>query len=208
MKYARSQANSRGFTLIELTISLAILSILVLVGIFTFIAVIRQQQAIISIRTTNQVSRVAINDISAEARLGYRTQVIIDGMGYQQLCIYESSRMVQYYVADITNGRSTLYRTNKGAGETCMAMPNNDTSHRPVTSADTDIASFEVWRGITSVAPVAYTNPEHITVKIGVVTDRTLMTNGVCNEGSATYCALSKLETSIGLQGDSGIAGP
>ena len=206
MKRLRSYSQG-GFTLIELTISVAILASIMLLITTTFIALLRYQQSIISIRTTNQVVRTAFSTISTDGRLGVNAEVITDTVsGYDQLCIRQSSKMLQYYVAQnsTTNTKYGLYIREFGVSDPCnvisstVVVPGADSS---VSSLDTDVVLFKSWIATSGAAT-------GLTVQLGVAMDRNLLAagyspsgNNICQAELSPYCSVTTMQTSVGLKG-------
>jgi prepilin-type N-terminal cleavage/methylation domain-containing protein len=204
-----SLRNERGYTLFELTISSAILSVILLLLSSAFISLVHMERSAVSLRDVIQSTRVGLDDMTTETRAATSFEVpAVDPYattGFSQVCLYESGTMVQYFTDPIeSNGHHGLYKVNLPLGSACTAIVDYASAVNPtsVLSADVYISAFRVW------APAAGSNVPLLTVRLGTTTTTDLgalqgpaeSSPGNCRDTSP-YCAVSLIETSISLRG-------
>lgn len=203
MKVFRAQ---RGFTLIELTIAVTILATLLLVITVAFISLVKSQASVLSMKSTNQAVRSSFSAISEQARLASQAKVVSDpATGFDQICLYQSGIMKQYYVADsIGTGKRSIYESDKGSADSCSLIPITSPAAKATSSGDDDVAVFKAWVSAAG-------QPSTLTIRLGITTNRSQLdpTNAEkCQSDVAAYCSVSTMETSVALQGASGIGAP
>jgi len=193
-----------GVTLIELTLATAIMSFMLLILTTMFISLVHQDRAAVSVRDSTQNTRYALDDISREARRANTVQVIpaAGPANFNQVCLYQDSAVVQYYVIPATSGgRQILYRlTTPGAPAGAVCLRTVNPAGTPLTSPDLDVADFRVS------APMPASGIPIVTARIGLtasLSDVLQRADGSygCTNSASPYCSVTSIEASASLRG-------
>ena len=201
--------NEDGFTLFEVTISSAILSVILLMLSSAFVSLVHMERSAVSLRDSVQSTRFGLDDITTEARSATSFKVPSGDpdstTGFSQLCLYESGTMVQYFTDSnsAVSGNYGLYKTNQPTTSDCNKISYSSAANpTPVLSGGIRIGAFRVWQ------PTAGVTVPLLTVRLGTAsaTDANFVQGptdpapGNCSVNSP-YCAVSIIETSISLRG-------
>ena len=204
-RYAHN--SEAGFTLLEVTVAAAILSVILLMLSGAFVNLVKMERTSISLRDTVQSTRYGLDDITNEARSSssFATPASDpNAAGYSQLCLYESGTMVQYFTdpTSATSHHYGLYKAYRSLGTLCSELAYDSAVNPvPVLSSGVRISAFRVWPPSGIAIPF-------LTVRLctTTVTDSTSLQGpsdtspGNC-QGDLPYCAVSIIETSISLRG-------
>lgn len=176
-----------GFTLVELLISMAIFSFVLMIIVSGIIHLLKQYQAGVSARNVQQNSRYALDDITRTARISRAANASAD-----TLCLTTEGGKTIYYV---TGSPRQLARAQIHPNLACSsASVSGGVSY--LTSTDTKVTIFEP----TLIAG----NPGTVQLRLKMASSTgDTDASGDCVPGVAgyQYCAVADLTTTTSLRG-------
>ena len=114
--------NSEGFSLVELVIASAILSVLLVLISQVYVSVFDMSRSNIAIRDATQNAKTAISDITATARTSDHVVIITNSDARpaafpgsnKQICLFQGGTLVQYYsfapAVNFANQQTLIYK--------------------------------------------------------------------------------------------------
>jgi prepilin-type N-terminal cleavage/methylation domain-containing protein len=203
-------SNQHGFTLVELTLAMAILSGLLLIITQVFVTIVQQDRMATSVQNSTQNVRYAIDDISGNARTASSVTVIPDTTvtpNLSQVCLDEGSSIVQYFVAVDTSGDATppplLYKETLPEGSSCVVLGSSNVTDDPGVTAVINGSGSTTGIGVANFqATASGTTIQTLNFRLGVVTNYSdLSGTDHCTPGTEEFCSVTSFETSVSLRG-------
>jgi prepilin-type N-terminal cleavage/methylation domain-containing protein len=202
LKFAARQA---GFTLVELVISMAIFSMMLLIVVSGFLHVVRVQQASLASRNTQHNSRFALEEMVRESRSATDVLVTAGPLGPAPLdtvCLTTESGFIRFQV----NGADQrLYRQTLPSGGGCGGAV---TSQAAITASDVAVVRFDAERMAT---PLGGGDPDEVALRLSISVasvgdvSRLEAANELrsCDpsQSGAHYCSVANLDSSVTLRG-------
>ncbi len=194
--------NEYGFTLVELTLSMAIFCLMLLIVSKGFVGVVHIQQAGVGSRNTQQNARLVMEQIVRDGRSAQDVRVL-GSVPNQLICLVTAGGLSEYYVkADKRLYKGTV-DYNSGfdrVTNTCVSGA-SFTSESALTSTDVAVVDLE---GTVMPTPPAFgppLTPPSLSLKMKVATSNH-PTNTVCTPGGGSqFCSVSELSSTVSLRG-------
>ena len=225
MKHTATRHKQQGFTLVELTLSIAFIGGLVLLSSAIIVQTISIYNKGVAIKQINQAGRSLIEDINRLSSSGFEINIADNGKtGY--LCIKDSNRWRSYTWSSVQPGRNTtptanarqftlngesiaLVRSNEGVnGDTYCQLPSGSdvamaaSEVTPILTRQVRILSVDITSSDnSSLQKIAFwigTYDPTGTIQ-GMTPDFDAATSEwKCRGGNlGNFCAVSKFETVI-----------
>jgi len=197
------RADQSGFTLVELTLAMAIFSFALIIFVSGFQTIMKLYQTGLAMRDTQQSARIAINRIVVDARgsssavVGAATTTTVQGgtTSVEPICLFNSNGMIYYYV----DSNGDLYRNTykvteeppqdlcpsavNGAPPSSLSLKAGDGSEAVVKDISEGGAANGVRVALLNATatpttlPQGSTTPQDLNITIGVAGD-TAVNNG------------------------------
>lgn len=186
-----------GFTLVEISLAMAIFTFMLLVVAMAYINIARLYNASTAARNVQQNNRFAMEQISRVARTAKSMEVSTSDStgGLRSICFAS------------TNGSELFYLHSLDAND----IQKNELRQASVTSCSTPPSSFKTLSSASSNAArlQASTAPSGtVTISLWMVSKTDLLdsvsgSNLQCKSGvGAEFCAINKLTTTVELRGE------
>ena len=203
--------NHQGFTLVELTMAMAVFSLMLLIVVAGVINIFHLYDGGLAMRDTQQDARSGLADIINEGHGAYQVSLAshtIPGTSitYQSICYFEPGQVVEFYLASTNNNASNvgLYKLILPSRTTTCPNPATNPSGQIITSAAVTILSLAATFG----GPTTYTpgSPQILNINSFSVAPQTAIANNSvvgnsCRSGFV-YCTVTTLQSSVSLQGN------
>lgn len=193
--------SSSGFTLIELILSMAFFSFMMLLISVGVIQVMRIYQSNLATRRTQQAARLAVEDITREVRTASRVATAT----IDELCL-EGNSTIKYLRRDYGNEAAVLHK-QRLQGNCASATVVEET--RLVGDLNPTGSQVQARQFDATILRDSSNNPSSVKFVIGITTGaRDLITtvNGryVCRPGAGSqFCSATSYSSSISVRGGS-----
>lgn len=169
--YHHEEQRLRGFTLVELLVTIALFSILISIAVGGFVRALRTEREVSGMMATESNASIALEEMTREMRTGYA----FAGVGTCFLTSQQSQTCsgVQFYNA---NGQQVTYARNANG-----ALARTTTSSYPLMGGNvsTTFLSFTLFGDVGGVDNTHW--PPRITVNIGVAPSSTNLSFSTIN---------------------------
>jgi len=219
-----------GFTLIELTLAMALFSFALIFIVVGFNSIMGLYETGLAMRDTQQVARRALNEIVLDARGATTVTKAAGGAAHQQtICLDGPNGMIMYDVNDGELFRATYALTEEPTHVVNGVQTPYCPSYLPAQSSYRDTRQIITPNGpesnSNSVQVVSLTanisqglsgsqlsapQPQDLTVTLGVAGNQVVQDNNLVFKGSTpecaigvNYCSITVLTTDVSLQGGS-----
>lgn len=195
--------SQRGFTLVEITIGMAVFSFFLMIFLAGFLQITRSYRAGVAQRNAQQNGRFAMEEVVRDTRIAHSAQIQanIPGANLDQLCIWQSGQGWKYGVVN-SGGFGRLYRRAFPAATTsnCAAIPAVGSADDQVSADNSNIVLFKV--ALTGSAVTEETVNLEMKV-LSAASTSTDVTGISCspNSISSQYCSVIQLFSSASLRG-------
>lgn len=185
---SRDMTRQSGFTLVEISLAMAIFTFMLLVVSLSYINIARLYNASTAARTVQQNNRFAMEQITRNARSANKATIVNGG-----LCLESSSKTTYFYLRNVGGGDAL--KNELVQADACTSPE----SHNPrtLTSAGSYAAKLEAEPEVGAVTVslwmVSKTNLLD-TVDVGALRCK----GGVGSE----FCSINKLTTTVELRGE------
>ena len=160
-----SHKDNKGFTLMELLVSMSIFLIIVGISSGIFIQTLRTQRTIISLSESLNNVTLALEQIAREIRTGYDFPAVDSDVGGDDILGFTSDQgeSISFWLIDSDgDGQGEIGRC---PGPVCGGLPDN---YEPITSANVDMQRLRFYIRNDSSGQA----PPRVTVVASVVGDR------------------------------------
>lgn len=193
-----------GFSLVELTIAMAVFSFMLLIVSKGFLQVLRVQQAGVASRNTQQNARLIMEQMTREARSAFDVH-IQPGIGSTQtICMVTAGGLSEYYVV-LVSGIPRLYRGTRDYNSGYVAgVCQPPTATQVLSSANVKVVDLSGL--VTNPVPVAGEPAPipslNMTIKLASATGQLDASGLKCDAGfNNQFCSVTSLTSSISLRG-------
>lgn len=178
-----------GFTLVEISLAMAIFTFMLLVVSMAYINIARLYNANTAARNVQQNNRFAMEQISRVARTAGRAQYISEG-DITGVCFNPKSGSQLFY---IQNNQLRQVTVND-----CASLPTAEQPGQVLTSGGTNAVKISVDSSVTDTVTVSLWMASK-TDLVGTVDGSGLQ----CKQGAGSeFCAVNKLTTTLELRGE------
>lgn len=190
---SRTPTKQAGFTLVEISLAMAIFTFMLLVVSMAYINIARLYNASTAARNVQQNNRFAMEQISRIARTSTEARWI-SGIGNDGLCLKSSVSGTQFFYLRNIDGND-LQKNELRQGSDC-AVP-TDANSKVLSSPGTYAAKMSVDTSAQGT----------LTVSLWMVSRTDLLKNVNSNlecdkKTGAEFCAVNKLTTTVELRGN------
>lgn len=183
--------NSKGFTLVELVLAMAVFSFMLLIISAGFLNVVRLQQSGTSYRNTSQGTRFGMEEIVRNTRDASAIIYPLSGTD-SRLCIVVNGSVRQYWVVLSGQDQDAL-------AEATECNPTT-TSYKVMTSRDVKVTRFQV----TKIEPSTINGKPGVELELDLANNNgSVLVGSSCDQTvfGAHFCSVSKVRSAVTLRG-------
>lgn len=196
-----ASGGSRGFTLVELLLAMALFSFMLAILSLGFLQIGKIYQSGVASRSTQQTARAVMEDVAREVRGATAILVPVDSSTDNELCLQANSQVIRYQRGSDDSLTKAIYNGDctgtipNGAVKFNLVDPSSNNNHglRAQSFVTKPIKDAANANGSVEVSLVVSTSQENDLVDA----------NGGCKAGvtGSQFCSSTSLTNTVSIRG-------